>query len=167
MWQNFVSMDVSALNLVIRAVVVYFSVLILLRMGGKRQIGQMGPTEFVAVLLISNAVQNAMNAGDNSLVGGLILAATLVALSCLISFFTYKYKPVEKFFEGAPTIMIHHGKMLLENMRKEQVSEDELHQLIRKQGLAHVHEITTAILESDGSLTLIKADQEKRNLDKK
>ncbi|MBC7466398.1 MAG: DUF421 domain-containing protein [Bdellovibrio sp.] len=167
MWQNFIKMDVSALNLVIRAVVVYFSVLILLRMGGKRQIGQMGPTEFVAVLLISNAVQNAMNAGDNSLVGGLILAATLVALSCLISFVTYKYKPFENFFEGKPTLLIHHGKMLSENMRKEQVSEAELHSLIRKQGLTHVYEVSTAILEADGNLTLIKADQAKRDLDKK
>lgn len=156
MWENLVEMNVSGLNLVIRGVVVYFSVLVLLRVGGKKQIGQMGPTEFVAVLLISNAVQNAMNAGDNSLVGGLILAATLVFLSCTISYATYKFKSAEVFFEGAPAILIHHGKMIRENLIKEPISENDLYQLIRRQGLWDISEIKTAILESDGGLTIIK-----------
>jgi len=169
MLENLTHMDVSVLNLIIRAVVVYFSVLVLLRIGGKRQIGQMGPTEFVSILLISNAVQNAMNAGDNSLSGGVILATTLVGLSCFISYVTYRYKFAEVFFEGAPTILIHHGKMISTNMRKEQVSVAELHSLIRKQGFMHFTEIETAILESNGSLTLIKNEplSERHELDKK
>lgn len=158
MLENLTHMDVSVLNLIVRAVVVYFSVLVLLRMGGKRQIGQMSPTEFVAVLLISNAVQNAMNAGDNSLVGGLILAISLVALSTLISFLTYKFKVFERFFEGTPTLLIHHGNLLEKNMRKEQVSEDELHALIRQQG-SKLKEINTAILEANGTLTLVKYER--------
>jgi uncharacterized membrane protein YcaP (DUF421 family) len=156
MWDNLFSMDVSALNLIIRAVVVYFSVLLLLRSGGKRQIGQMGPTEFVAVLLISNAVQNAMNAGDNSLIGGIILAVTLVGLSCLISYLTFRFKSAEKLFEGVPTLIVHNGKRLEENMRKEQLTDSELRSLIRKQGVNGLTEIDTAILEPDGTLTIIK-----------
>lgn len=156
MWENLVSMDVSVGNLVIRAVVVYFSVLILLRTGGKRQIGQMGPTEFVAVLLISNAVQNAMNAGDNSLVGGIILAITLVGLSWLISYATFKFKSVEVFFEGSPTILVHQGKLLTKNMEKEQVTVEELHSRMRRQGITDMKQIATAILEADGDLTLIR-----------
>ncbi|MFZ3229600.1 MAG: YetF domain-containing protein [Pseudobdellovibrio sp.] len=156
MWNNLVHMDVSVFNFIIRAIVVYFSVLVLLRVGGKRQIGQMGPTEFVAMLLISNAVQNAMNAGDNSLAGGLVLAVTLVSLSTLISYLTFKFKFFEKVFEGVPTLLIHHGKLIEKNMNKEHLSPAELQSMIRKQGVHQFHDISTAILEADGTLTLVK-----------
>ena len=90
MWQNLMALNLTPANLIVRAGVVYIAVLILLRISGKRQMGQMGATEFVAILLISNAVQNAMNGGDNSLIGGLLLAVVLVGLSTLISFLTYR-----------------------------------------------------------------------------
>jgi uncharacterized membrane protein YcaP (DUF421 family) len=157
MFENLMRFDVPALNLVVRAVVVYLSILILLRIAGKRQIGQMGPTEFVAILLISNAVQNAMNGGDNSLVGGLVLAAVLIALSALISFLTFQSKIFSAIFEGTPTLLIHHGKAIQKNMAKERMSHEELAGLLRKQGVHDIHEVETAILESDGSLSITKA----------
>jgi uncharacterized membrane protein YcaP (DUF421 family) len=90
MWQSLMDFNIAPLNLAIRAAVVYFSILILLRISGKRQLGQMGATEFVTILLISNAVQNSMNGGDNSLSGGLLLALVLIILSSLISYITYR-----------------------------------------------------------------------------
>src|ERR1700722_9488052 len=112
MWQNLFDFNLAPLNLIIRAVVVYLAVLILLRISGKRQVGQMGATEFVAILLISNAVQNAMNGGDNSLTGGLLLAAILIALSTLISFLTFRSPFFTALFEGTPTLLIHKGKLI-------------------------------------------------------
>src|SRR5476649_2066589 len=100
MLQQLMHLDIPAGNLIVRAVVVYISVLLLLRVSGKRQLGQMGATEFVAILLISNAVQNAMNGGDNSLAGGLLLAAVLIALSTLISYLTYRSSIFSSIFEG-------------------------------------------------------------------
>src|SRR3954471_22910725 len=97
--------DVPYWNLIVRAIVVYLAVLILLRISGKRQLGQMGATEFVAILLISNAVQNSMNGGDNSLTGGLILATVLVGLSALISYLTYRSRFFSTIFEGTPTLL--------------------------------------------------------------
>src|ERR1700754_3599917 len=105
MWNDLAHLSVAPLDLVIRAAVVYIAVLVLLRIGGKRQLGQMGATEFVALLLISNAVQNSMNGGDNSLVGGLLLAAVLIALSTLISYLTFKSKFFTMIFEGTPTVV--------------------------------------------------------------
>src|SRR5678809_648117 len=99
MLQNLVDLHLSPLNLIIRAVVVYLAVLILLRISGKRQLGQMGATEFVAILLISNAVQNSMNGGDNSLTGGLILATVLIALSSLVALMTYRSKALENLLQ--------------------------------------------------------------------
>lgn len=146
--------DVPAANLVIRAMVVFLSVLILLRISGKRQLGQMSATEFVAILLISNAVQNAMNGGDNSLVGGLLLAAVLIAVSTLISFLTYRSRFFSSLFEGTPTLLIHKGKLIRKAMAHERLSESELRALLRKQGVHHIHDIDTAILEADGTLSI-------------
>lgn len=157
MWNNLFDFNISPLNLIIRAIIVYLAVLILLRISGKRQMGQMGVTEFVAVLLISNAVQNSMNGGDNSLSGGLVLAVTLVGLSTLISFLTYKSEIFSRIFEGTPTLVIHKGKIVHKHLARERMSESELKAMLRKQGLHNVHEIETGILEADGTLSITRA----------
>ena len=146
--------DVPMWNLGIRAVIVYLVVLVLLRIGGKRQLGQMGATEFVAVLLISNAVQNSMNGGDNSLIGGLWLAAILILLSVLISYATYRSSFFSAIFEGTPRLLIHNGQVLKKNLMKERLSEREFHVLLRHQGFHKVEDVECAILESDGTLSV-------------
>jgi uncharacterized membrane protein YcaP (DUF421 family) len=156
MWQHLLYLDVPALSLVVRATVIYLFVLILLRISGKRQLGQMGATEFVAILLISNAVQNAMNGGDNSVTGGLILAAVLIFLSTLISFLTFKSRFFTAIFEGTPRLVVHKGKILPQNLAKERLSDYELRALLRKQGVHEYSEIAEAILEADGTLSVTK-----------
>src|SRR3982750_1696839 len=99
-------------HFVIRGVVVYVSIIFLLRLSGKRQVAQMGIAQFVALLLISNAVQNSMNGGDNSLLGGLILAGVIIVLSYAFSVLTYNSKDWENFIQGRPTLLIHHGLLL-------------------------------------------------------
>jgi uncharacterized membrane protein YcaP (DUF421 family) len=163
MFENFFNLSVPSYNLIIRATVVYLSILLLLRISGKRQIGQMGPTEFVAILLISNAVQNAMNAGDNSLAGGLILAAILIILSTGISYLTFKSKFFEKIFEGTPTLIVHHGRPIIANMNKERLSLSELKSLLRKQGIHDMKDVGTAVLEPDGSLSLSREIENSTN----
>lgn len=155
---KFLTTDLAWTELVIRGLVVYLFVLLLLRITGKRQLGQMGTTEFVAILLISNAVQNAMNGGDNSLGGGLILAATLIALSSLISYLTFKSRLFGMVFEGTPTLLIHHCKILKKNLDRERLNETDLRILLRKQGVHDFKDIKTAILEADGSLSITKID---------
>src|SRR5260370_42671342 len=98
-------------HFLVRGSVVYLSVLLLLRLGGKRQVGQLGTGEFVAILLISNAVQNAMNGGDNSITGGLILAAVLIFLSVGIEFLTFRSKTWERWIQGRPLLLIHQGTL--------------------------------------------------------
>lgn len=119
----------------------------------------MSPTEFVAILLISNAVQNAMNGGDNSLGGGLWLATILIAVSTLISFATYHSRFISHVFEGTPTLLIHKGKMIKKHMSKERLSESELKAHLRKQGVHNLHEVETAILESDGTFSITKVNE--------
>jgi uncharacterized membrane protein YcaP (DUF421 family) len=155
-YPDLTQMSLPALDLVIRAVVVYLAILLLLRVGGKRQLGQMGATEFVALLLISNAVQNSMNGGDNSLTGGLLLAVVLIFMSWLISVATFKSRKISMIFEGTPTLLVHKGKMIPKHMAKERLTPQDLSTLLRKQNVHHLSEIRNAILEADGTLTVTK-----------
>ncbi len=157
MLTNLFTFNLPAMNLIVRAIIVYLSVLVLLRISGKRQMGQMGPTEFVAILLISNAVQNSMNGGDNSLVGGLVLAAVLITLSWLISYLTFKSSFFSSVFEGTPTLLVHKGKMIAKHMHHERLSEADLRRLLRHQGIHSIDEIETAVLEADGTLSITRS----------
>jgi uncharacterized membrane protein YcaP (DUF421 family) len=146
-------------HLVIRAAVVYFAVLLLLRVGGKRQVGQLNVAQFVALLLISNAVQNSMNGGDNSITGGLISAGVLIILSYVFSFLTYHSKDWENFIQGSPTLLIHHGRLIHSNLRRELMSIRELRVLLRKQGIHDLADIEEAVLESDGFVSITRKSE--------
>ncbi|HKY63602.1 MAG TPA: YetF domain-containing protein [bacterium] len=161
--QGFWEVSIPYWHFLFRGAFVYMAILILLRIGGKRQIGQMGAGEFVAILLISNAVQNSMNGGDNSITGGLILAAVIVGLSWLVEYLSYKSKRFEGLFEGHPTMLIHKGKILRKNLEKELINVHELKTLLRKQGIHDFSEIYEAILESDGSISVTKCSELKED----
>ena len=157
--KNLLDLTISPANLAVRAVCVFLFVVVLLRISGKRQMGQMGATEFVAILLISNAVQNAMNGGDNSLVGGLFLAAVLIFVSWLISVLTFRYTFARTVFEGTPTLVIHKGVVLEKNLAKERLTHVDLKTLLRKQGIHSFTDVVTGVLESDGSLSVAKVSE--------
>jgi uncharacterized membrane protein YcaP (DUF421 family) len=156
MWSNLTHLELGPFNLIVRAVIVYLAVLVLLRVSGKRQVAQMGATEFVSILLISNAVQNSMNGGDNSLLGGLLLASVLIALSFSISYLTYRSRFFSSIFEGTPRLIVHKGQILADALKKELLSLPELHALLRKQGIQSVHELYSAVFEADGTLSIVR-----------
>lgn len=155
MWQ----LSLPWWQFVVRGAVVYAAVLLLLRLGGKRQIGQMGTGEFVAILLISNAVQNAMNGGDNSITGGMILAMVLIVLSVAFAYLTYKSKGAATFLEGRPTILVHEGNVLHSHLEKELLNLHELRIMLRRQGIHDLSDVAEAVLESDGQLSVIKKSE--------
>ncbi len=146
-------------ELVVRALAVYLFVVILVRLSGKRQLGQMAATEFVAILLISNAVQNSMNGGDNSLGAGLLLATVLVAASWTISWINYRSRTARSVFEGTPSLLIRHGNPIDGNLRRELISHSELKTMLRKQGIHRMADVDSAILESDGTLTVERKEE--------
>ena len=150
------SPSLPVLHLVLRGVVVYGALLALLRLGGKREVGQMGTGDFVALLLVSNAVQNAMNGGDNSITGGLILASVIILLAVALNFFTFKSKRLEAFIEGRPRLLIHRGALLEANLAKEWLNAYELRIRLRRQGIHSIEEVEQAVLESDGALSILR-----------
>src|SRR5262245_49265463 len=108
--ENTILPSMSLLWLIARAAIVYGVVYIALRLAGKRQVSQMGAAELMALLLLSDAVQNSMVGSDNSLLGGLICAMTLLGLSVTLEYISFRLKSVENVIEGTPTIIVHRGK---------------------------------------------------------
>ena len=143
-------------ELVLRSVVVFAALLLLLRLTGKRQVGQLAPNDLVLLLILSNAVQNSMNAGDNSLLGGLISAVTLVALNYLVSMLVVKSKKVERFVDGRPQILVRDG-MLFEGVLSDAgITRDELNGALRQNGCSRLADVHLAILETNGSISVLQ-----------
>ena len=147
-------MTVPWWEFVIRGVVVYTFLVILLRVTGKRQIGQLSPFDLVLLLIISNAVQNSMNAGDNSLIGGLISATSLVAINYLLGLLTFKSKKLEDFVEGRPQILVHNGQVFEDIMFDAKLTRQELDSTLRQLGFFEMQDVKLAILENNGKVTV-------------
>ncbi|WP_425617537.1 DUF421 domain-containing protein [Anatilimnocola sp. NA78] len=144
---------------VIRAAVVFGFMLLLLRISGKRQIGQMTPFDLVLLLVISNAVQNSMNGGDNSITGGLILAATLVAIDAALGWLAFRNRKVEQFLEGRPIILVHGGKIDERALNEAQMTRHDLQAALRSAGHASAETVRFAVLETTGHVSVIGQDQ--------
>src|SRR5512137_845375 len=134
-------------ELVLRAFVVYIALLLLLRLTGKRQVGQLAPFDLVLLLVLSNAVQNSMNGGDNSLTGGLISATTLVAVNWLVGWLTFRSKRLEAIIEGRPVVLVHDGQINYKALKSIQMTLHELKAALRAEGCAGEEEVRFAVLE--------------------
>ena len=140
---------------IIRGCIVYIFLLILIRITGKRQVGQLAPFDLILLLVLSNAVQNAMNGGDNSVGGGLISAVTLVLLNYAVGMATYRSKTLEGIIEGRPDVLIHNGTLFPAVMKRAKLTHHELNAALRQAGCVSVEEVHTAILENNGSLSVV------------
>ena len=107
------------------------------------------------LLVLSNAVQNSMNAGDNSLIGGLISAATLVMLNFVVGVATYRNKKLEGLIEGRPQILIHNGQLFEDVVSKARLTHHELQAALRRGGCTCIDEVHSAILENSGDISVV------------
>lgn len=151
--------DRTLLEIALRAAIIYFVVLIGIRLTGKRQVGQMTPFDLVVLLLIANAVQNAMTGPDTSVTGGLVAAATLLGVNVVVTRLAWGHKGVRDWVEGTPTLLIDAGKILSANLAKERITQEELEQALREHGIASVAEVSSAVLEVDGSISVLRLDE--------
>jgi uncharacterized membrane protein YcaP (DUF421 family) len=153
------NMTVPWWELIVRSLVVYLFLLAVLRLTGKRQVGQLAPFDLVLLLVLSNAVQNSMNGGDNSLAGGLISAATLIAVNWAVSLATFRSKRLESLVEGRPELLIHNGKLFEDVMTRTQLTRHELNAALRQAGCACIEEVHTAVLENNGAISVTQRSE--------
>jgi len=149
------AMSVPWWEFVLRGVVVYLFLLVFLRLTGRRQTGQYAPFDLILLLILSNAVQNSMNAGDNSLIGGLISAATLLMCHVLLAQLTYRFPRLADLVDGRPKELVREGRVDERMLRQQLLSADDLAAALRAGGCLHLHEVERATLEVNGQITVV------------
>jgi len=140
---------------ILRTIVVYFFLIVGLRLAGKRELAQLNPFDLVVLLTLSNTVQNAIIGDDNSVTGGLVGAATLLAVNYAVVRFLYGHDKLEQLVEGAPDVLIENGVIQPDRLRQELITLQELEAAAHKQGLASLDEVDRAVLEPGGSICFL------------
>jgi uncharacterized membrane protein YcaP (DUF421 family) len=148
----------GALEIVLRTTIIYVLVLVGIRLTGKREVGQMTPFDLTLLLLLSNSVQNAMTGPDTSLVGGIVAAVVLLVLNYVLAEVSGMNRRFRKLIQGSPSLLVHQGEIITAHMAKEHVSMDELNRAFREHGCAQLHDVALAVLEVDGSISVLKND---------
>lgn len=147
-------------HIVLRAVVIYLLVMVLVRVSGKRAVGQFTPFDLVMLILVGNAVQNGMNGGDNSMTGAAILAACLIALNYLAAWLSSRSPTARKLIEGIPTVLAKDGHIFQDVLRRELVSKSDFHEAMRQADCQDIEQIYMATLETDGHISVMKRKQD-------
>ena len=140
---------------ILRAVVVYAVVLGMVRLGGKRALGQITPFDVLLIVLLGNAVQNALLGQDTSLAGGLLLAATLITLNYTVGWVTTRSRRMERLIEGEPVLVARDGKLLDSVLRRELITQADFDAAMRQQGCGGIEEVALALLEINGHITIV------------
>lgn len=155
LWQNMFVLVIPVMEKILRPIIVYAALVVGLRLAGKRELAQLNTFDLVVLLTLSNTVQNAIIGADNSVTGGLIGAATLLAMNFLVVRFVYSNRKIEKVVEGEEDVLINHGKINPKALKNEVITPAELEIAAHKQGFASLKDVEKAVLEPDGSLSFI------------
>src|SRR6202140_2990075 len=153
-WKDMFVITLPILEKILRPVIVYFFLVVMLRLSGKRELVQLNPFDLVVLLTLSNTVQNAIIGDDNSVSGGLIGATSLLVVNYLVVRFLYGHSKLEQIVEGQSDVLIENGKDRADRLKKELISTSQLAAAARKQGFDSLGEVDKCILEPSGTLSL-------------
>jgi uncharacterized membrane protein YcaP (DUF421 family) len=153
-----------AWDIVLRTAVVYLVVLAGMRLAGKREIGQMTVFDLVVLLLLANAVQNAMVGPDTSLIGGILAAGVLLILNALVARLRLRWPRLRRLVEGTPTLLMLHGEVIADHLRREGLDQETLEAALREHGVIDLSEVEMAVLEIDGSISVVPTGTETKHV---
>jgi uncharacterized membrane protein YcaP (DUF421 family) len=153
LWSDMFYLGLPVLEKILRPIIVYVFLIIGIRMAGKRQLAQLNAFDLVVLLTLANTVQNAIIGEDNSVTGGLIGAATLLAMNYVVVRFLYGHQKLDHLLEGEPDVLISNGKILHDRLKRELITEAELGAAARRQGFSGLDEVSRAVLEPGGTVT--------------
>jgi uncharacterized membrane protein YcaP (DUF421 family) len=152
MWRHMFGLGLPIAEKILRPILVYAFLIVGLRLAGKRELAQLNPFDLVVLLTLSNTVQNAIIGDDNSVSGGLIGATTLLVVNYVLVRFMSSHESLERLVEGDPDMLIEHGVIKYDCLKKEAITIGELLGAAHKQGFASLDEIDGAVLEPSGSI---------------
>ena len=154
-------------HIALSSIAIYIFIIVAIRIFGKKELAQLSVIDLVFILLISNAVQNAMVGSDSSLEGGLISATALFLTNFVFKYLLYKFPKFNKSIQGEPVMLIYQGKANHKNMAKVKITEEELKETLREHGVSEISEVDLAVIEIDGNVSVISEDYKKRTTKKR
>ncbi len=157
-------MDVllHGLEIVGRVTVIYVAAMLLLRLSGRREIAELGPMDLLTMLLVSETVSPALTGNSDSVAVGLLAATTLMGLGVLTSWLAYRSRRFDKLIAGEAVVLIDHGKVRRDVMKKYRITDDDLRNKLHENHLLHVDQVLRAYVEADGEITMIKTPEAAR-----
>ena len=147
--------EIALSEKVIRSAVIYLFLLIVIRLVGKREVGQLSPFDLIVLLIISNVVQDAVIGRDASLGGAMVGVLTILILNYLLVEMTFRYKRARKLLEATPTLLVHNGKIMDQNLKRERITHEELLSALRQNGLVEPSQARFAVLEENGHISVV------------
>jgi len=147
--------QVSLLEKILRAFLVFVFLVVALRLGGKRELGQINVLDLAVLLLVSNVLQNAMIGADDSLVGGVVGATTLLAANYVFARLVFRSRRASRLLEGTPTVLLEHGRLHKQALRSEAITVEELHAAALERGFGELAEVDLIVLEPNGHLAIM------------
>jgi uncharacterized membrane protein YcaP (DUF421 family) len=145
------------MDLALRAVVLYFFVLFITRVIGRRELGSLSPFDLILLIVLGDAIQQGLTQDDYSATGALIAVSTLASLQVLTSYVGFRSRRARVVLEGLPIVLIEHGNFVERNLKRERITEDEVAEQMRSQQIASFDDVEWAILEADGTISFIGA----------
>jgi uncharacterized membrane protein YcaP (DUF421 family) len=154
-WTNMFVLGVPLAEKILRPIIVYVFLILGLRLSGKRELAQLNPFDLIVLLTLSNTVQNAIIGNDNSVTGGIIGAASLLAINYLVVRFLYDHRKIDQLVEGRADVLVEDGKVHEQKLKRELITKEELAAAARKQGFDTLSDVRQCVLEPGGTLTFI------------
>ncbi len=155
-WTQLFAVTLPPWELMIRGTVMYWVLFVLFRLLLRRDVGSIAIADVLLLVLIADASQNAMAGGYESITDGIVLVGTIGGWNLLLDWLAFRFPAVRRILEPAPLPLVRDGRLLRQNMRRELVSVDELNAQLRQQGVDEYADIKVAIMESDGTVSVIK-----------
>jgi uncharacterized membrane protein YcaP (DUF421 family) len=159
-WQQLFLPHISVVELVLRGSLVYLMLLAILRFLPSRQVGAVGVSDLLVVLLFANAAQNAMVSNYSSITDGLVLLLTIVGWSYLLNWFGYRFPRLQRFLTPSPLLLVKDGEVIQQNMEQGLISKRELMSQLRQQGVQSLSEVKKAYIEGDGRMSILINESE-------
>jgi len=154
-WKDMFVLGIPLIEKILRPIIVYAFLVVSLRLSGKRELVQLNPFDLVVLLTLSNTVQNAIIGNDNSVLGGIIGATSLLLTNYLVVRFLYDHHKLDQIVEGRSDVLIDGGKVLTAHLKKELITMSQLEAAARKQGFSSLAEVDQCVLEPGGALCFI------------
>src|SRR6266700_7620763 len=151
MWTTIFALGAPVLEKILRPILVYFFLVVVLRVFGKRELAQLNPFDLVVLLSLSNTVQNAIIGNDNSLTGGLLGAFALLGMNYLVVRYLFRHRRLDQIFEGKPAVLVDHGHIVKHALSKELLTRSELMTVLHRQGFDTLDEVERCVLEPGGT----------------